>query len=71
MVRSVRGVRLLEGVRGEPGVDLDTLIEVIQRTSQLVGTHEEIVELDINPFLAFPEPDRCVAVDARIRLTRP
>ncbi len=71
MVRSVRGLPLLEGVRGEPGVDLRTLSEVIQRTSQLIGTHEEIVELDINPFLAFPEPDRCVAVDARIRLTRP
>jgi acetyl coenzyme A synthetase (ADP forming)-like protein len=71
MVRSVRGFRLLEGVRGEPGVDLHTLSEVIQRTSQLVGSHEEIVELDINPFLAFSDPDRCVAVDARIRLTRP
>ena len=68
MIRSLRGYRILEGVRGEPGVDLDLLAEVVERTSQLVGEHPEIREMDINPFLAFPEADRCAAVDARFRI---
>jgi len=66
MTRSIRGAKLLEGVRGEPGVDFDRLIEVLQRVSQLVGDHPGIQELDVNPFLAYPEGDRCVAVDARV-----
>ena len=66
MTRSIRGAKLLEGVRGEPGVDFDRLTEVLQRVSQLVGDHPEIQELDVNPFLVFPEGDRCVAVDARV-----
>ncbi len=52
MIRAIRGFPFLEGVRGEEGVDLDVLAEVIQRVSQLVGEHERIVEMDLNPFLA-------------------
>ena len=37
MIRAIRGFPLLEGVRGEEGVDLDTLAEMIQRVSQLIG----------------------------------
>ena len=68
MIRSLRGYRILEGVRGEPGVDLELLAEVVERTSQLVGDHPEIREMDINPFLAFPETEKCAAVDARFRI---
>ncbi len=64
MVRSIRGIRLLEGVRGEPPSDLAALEETIQRVSQLVGDHEEIREMDVNPWIAFAEGG--VAVDARI-----
>lgn len=66
MIGSLRGRRMLEGVRGEPASDLEALVEVIQRVSQLVGDHHEIAELDINPLLALP--DGACAVDARIRL---
>jgi len=68
MIRSIRGHRLLEGVRGEPPVDEDALVEAVQRLSRLVGRHHRIAELDINPFLAFPHGG--VAVDARIRIAR-
>ena len=66
MVRGIRAYRLLEGVRGETSVDLVALEEIIQRVSQLAGEHEAIVELDINPLVAFP--DRVVALDARVRI---
>jgi acetyltransferase len=66
MIRDIRGFPLLEGVRGEAGVDLSTLAEVIQRVSQLVGDHDRIVELDLNPFMASEEGG--VAVDAHVAL---
>lgn len=68
MIRSLRGYRILEGVRGEKGVDLEQLAEVIGRVSQLVGDQPEIREMDINPFLAFPQGQDSVAVDARFRV---
>jgi acetyl coenzyme A synthetase (ADP forming)-like protein len=68
MVRAIRGYRLLEGVRGEPAVDLVALEEILQRVSQLVGEHEAILEMDINPLVAFP--DRVMALDARFRVAR-
>ena len=71
MVRSLRGDALLSGVRGEPPVAFDALEDVIQRVSQLVLDLPEIAEMDINPFLAFPQRERSVAVDGRIRLRDP
>ncbi|MGA2382283.1 MAG: acetate--CoA ligase family protein [Gemmatimonadales bacterium] len=68
MVRGIRGFGFLEGVRGEPAVDLVALEEIIQRVSQLVGEHEAILEMDINPLVAFP--DRVLALDARFRIAR-
>ncbi len=65
MVGSIRGRRLLEGLRGEPPVDRDAIVDVIQRVSQMVGDHPRIAELDVNPLLA--RPDGVVALDARIR----
>lgn len=67
MTHQIRGVRLLDGIRGEPPADREMLAETIQRVSQLVGKHPEIVELDINPFVVFESGG--TAVDARIRIT--
>lgn len=69
LVRSIRGIKLLEGVRGEPPADIALLEEVIQRVAQLVADHDRIAELDVNPFLIFEEGG--VAVDARIRVASP
>jgi acetate---CoA ligase (ADP-forming) len=66
MVRAIRGYRVLEGFRGEPPVDQATLIEMIQRVSQLMMENPEIEELDINPFLI--KEHGGVALDARIRV---
>jgi acetate---CoA ligase (ADP-forming) len=66
MVRQIRGIQLLEGMRGEASSDIAALEETIMRVSQLVGEHPEIIEMDINPFVALPQ--RGVAVDARVRV---
>jgi acetyltransferase len=68
MVRAIRGVSLLEGVRGEPAADMAAIEEAIQRVSQLVGEHPAIAEMDINPFVAFERGG--IALDARIKVLR-
>lgn len=68
IVTGIRGVKLLEGVRGEPGADLDILIEVFLRLAQLAQCHPAIRELDINPFLAAPARQGAIALDVRIRV---
>ena len=64
MVRGLRGVALLDGIRGAPPVDFAALTDVLLRVSQLAIDHPEIAELDVNPLLAFP--DGVTAVDARV-----
>jgi acetate---CoA ligase (ADP-forming) len=66
MVREIRGIRLLEGMRGEAPADIAAIEETIQRVSQLVGEHPEIVEMDINPFVVLEQGG--IVVDARIRV---
>jgi acyl-CoA synthetase (NDP forming) len=66
MLSGIRLSPLLDGVRGEKGVDKTAIIEIIQRLSQLVTDLPEIQELDLNPVMAFE--DGASAVDARIGL---
>jgi acyl-CoA synthetase (NDP forming) len=69
MITSIRGYPLLEGFRGEKGVDSRVLQEMLIRLSQLLSDFPEIEQLDINPFVAGPSRRDCYAVDARIILS--
>ncbi|MFX0007385.1 MAG: acetate--CoA ligase family protein [Candidatus Hermodarchaeota archaeon] len=53
LINSTNLSSLLEGVRGEARSDIDATINVLLRLSQLVNDFPDIVELDINPLLAF------------------
>ncbi len=66
MVRGIRALPLLEGVRGAAPVDFAALTDVLLRISQLAVDHPEITELDVNPLLAFSGGVK--AVDARVLL---
>jgi len=68
MIRQIRGSRLLEGVRGEPSVDMEKLAEILERFSQLVEDLPQLAEMDINPLMVFPDADEFRAVDIRVRL---
>jgi acetyl coenzyme A synthetase (ADP forming)-like protein len=69
MVRSVKGYPLLEGVRGEDRVDIEFIVESIQRLAQLVDDVHCLEELDINPFIVTPDRKTCRVVDARIKIS--
>jgi acetyltransferase len=64
MLSSLKMTPLLEGVRGEAGVDEEALVEIIERLSQLVTDLPMIQELDLNPVVAFE--DRALVVDTRV-----
>jgi acetate---CoA ligase (ADP-forming) len=66
MIRGIRGVKLLEGVRGAAPVDLTALEDVVLRVAQLALDLPEIAELDVNPLLA--TETGVVAVDGRATL---
>ncbi|GCF12236.1 acetyl-CoA synthetase [Haloarcula mannanilytica] len=66
MLDDIDSAPLLRGARGRDPVDEDTLVETIQRLSQLVTDFPAIVELDINPLVA--TPDGVQAVDLRLTL---
>ncbi len=64
MIASIKSYPLLRGFRGEPGVNQDRLVEMIQRVSQMVTDLPMIREMDLNPVMAFE--DSVSVVDARI-----
>jgi acyl-CoA synthetase (NDP forming) len=66
IVREIRGFPVLEGVRGQPGADLDALEAMILQVSSFANDHPEVAELDLNPVFAYP--DGAIAVDARVIL---
>ena len=68
MVKTLKGRKLLEGIRGEKPVDYDIIIECLLRLSQLVADFHQIKEMDLNPFLAFPEKKKSRVVDARMSI---
>ena len=68
MIRSVKGYKILEGIRGQAGIDMGGLIEMVMKVSRLLTDCPEIKELDLNPVMLYPEKDRCKVVDVRIRV---
>ena len=68
MLESTRSFALLQGVRGQAGVDLNAIADGLQRISQLVTDFPQIVEMDINPFIVGPVGTNPVAADARITI---
>jgi acetyltransferase len=68
MIRSLKGYPILEGVRGQKGVDLQAFTGIVVRLSLLAEAAPEIFEMDLNPLLGTQE--NIVAVDARIRVEK-
>ena len=68
LIKSTNINYLLQGVRGESSSDIQAVIDVLLRLSQLVNEFPEIVELDINPLLSFIKSYS--AVDIKITIER-
>ena len=68
MIRSLRAYKIIQGTRGQKGVNEAKFAEIIVRLSTLLRFATEIKEMDMNPLLATEK--NVIAVDARIRIER-
>jgi len=65
LINQVRESAVWAGARGQEGIDMNELANVMVKLSNLVIAHPEIKELDCNPIIALGK--ELVVVDARVR----
>jgi acetyltransferase len=70
MIEETKAYTLLRGVRGEPSSDIDSVVNVILRISQIMSRFKEIVEMEINPLFVYEEGKGCTAVDIRMTISK-
>jgi len=68
MIRSLNGYEILEGMRGQPGINIRAFEEILERMSVVLDHNSCIKELDLNPLMG--SADKIVVVDSRIRIER-
>ena len=55
MIKKVKVYKILEGARGDKGVDIEALAKMIAAFSQLPFLYPNIKEADLNPVFVFPD----------------
>jgi len=68
MITELKMFPLLSGVRGEKSVDLNSIKNTLLKISQLCVEFEQILELDINPLIAYEESCGVKVVDVKITI---
>jgi acetate---CoA ligase (ADP-forming) len=68
MLKSTRSYAMLEGKRGQKGLDIGAIASGLQRISQLTTDFPQILELDINPFIVGEFGSEPVVADVRMTL---
>ncbi|MBC8176717.1 MAG: acetate--CoA ligase family protein [Deltaproteobacteria bacterium] len=68
MIEKIRSVELLNGFRGKPPVDKKAIKELLLTISEIVGSYDDIQEIDLNPVIVY-EQGLSIA-DARIILKK-
>lgn len=68
MITGIKTYPLLAGVRGEKPSDINALVDIILRVSNLVFDFPEIEEFEINPMMVFEKGKGALAVDLRLIL---
>jgi len=59
---------LIKGIRGRGPMNVDSIAGILVSMGQLLEEQPQIEEVDFNP--VFPYTDGCVAVDARIIISK-
>ncbi len=68
MIHSLKSIKIIQGTRGQEGVDIELFAEIIIRLSTMLRFATEIKEMDLNPLIGNKEG--IYVVDARIRIEK-
>jgi len=68
MIGSLRGIKMLEGMRGQQGINLAAYADILVRLSWVLKHHPEIAEMDLNPIMG--REKELAVVDARVRISK-
>ena len=71
MLMSTRSYAMLEGRRGQQGIDVNAIAVGLQRISQLTTDFPQITELDINPFIVGDVGTEPIVADVHMTLAKP
>ena len=69
MIERLRSAPLLHGFRGAPLLDIDAVVDALERLAQIAVEVPEIAELDVNPLIVHEHG--AVAVDVKVRVIIP
>ncbi len=64
MIREIKAYPILQGYRGTPAVDIESIAQILVNISRLVNNYPEIQELDLNPVVV--NEKRAKVIDARL-----
>ena len=62
----LKAAKLLGPFRGAPAVDVEAVAKVVMAVGQLMRTQPEIMEIDVNPLMAYAKGQGVMALDALI-----
>ncbi|MFA4668487.1 acetate--CoA ligase family protein [Pyrococcus kukulkanii] len=69
MITEIKAYPILAGARGEEPADIDAIVDMLLRVSQLVDELKDYIkEMDLNPVFVYNKGEGAVIVDARIIL---
>ncbi len=64
MLQELKGYKILQGVRGSGPADVEAITDILLKVSRLAVEMENLVELDINPLMVYPQGQGAKAADA-------
>jgi acetyltransferase len=67
MILETKIGKIIQGVRGEVGVDLDLLIKIISHAAKMIRENINLLEFDINPIVV-TQQNKLIIVDFRAKL---
>jgi acyl-CoA synthetase (NDP forming) len=68
MITSLKGFKILQGIRGKKSADINYIAECIMKLSKLVEDFPVFEEIDLNPFVFTDDRGSSRILDARMKL---
>ena len=68
MIKEIKTHKILEGYRGMPPRDIESVKDILMKVSKLMLEVDEIQDIDLNPIMLYEKGKGALAVDVRVIL---